>query len=71
MKQAVHVACTEDRRGHRRFWWVDLMERNHFEDLGIEGRIILKWILKKCDGEAWTGLLWPRDTLAVMNLQVP
>jgi hypothetical protein len=23
-------------------------------------RIILKWILKKWDGEAWTGLIWLR-----------
>jgi hypothetical protein len=33
------------------------MGRDHFEDLGIEGKIILKWILKKWVGEAWTGLL--------------
>jgi len=37
------------------------MERDHFEDLGVEGRIILEWTLKKWNGEAWTGLLWPGD----------
>jgi hypothetical protein len=30
------------------------------EDLGVDGRIILKFIFKQWDGEAWTGLLWLR-----------
>jgi hypothetical protein len=25
-----------------------------------DGRIILKWIFKKQNGEAWTGLIWLR-----------
>jgi hypothetical protein len=35
---------------HTGFWWgEDLKEKDHFENLGVDGRIILKWILKKWD----------------------
>jgi hypothetical protein len=45
---------------HTGFRWGDLKERDHLEDLGIDRRIILKWIFKKWDGEALTGLIWLR-----------
>ena len=29
------------------------------EDIGVDGRIILKWIVQKWDREARTALIWP------------
>jgi len=33
---------------------------DHWGDLGIDGWIILRWILRKWDVGLWTGLGWPR-----------
>ena len=40
------------------FWWGNLRERHHFEDLGIYERIILKWVLKKWGRRVLTGFIW-------------
>jgi hypothetical protein len=40
--------------------WGTLRERDPLEDLGIDGRMMLKWIFKKQFGEAWTDLIWVR-----------
>jgi hypothetical protein len=38
---------------HSGFWWGNLRERDHLEDLGLDRRIILKRIFKKNNGKAW------------------
>jgi hypothetical protein len=35
-------------------------ERGHLDDLGIDGRVILKWILRHLDARVWTGFMWNR-----------
>jgi hypothetical protein len=62
---------------HTGFWYGDLRERDHSGDPGIDGRIILKWILKTWDGGMdWIQLAqdWDRWRVLVnevMSLQVP
>jgi hypothetical protein len=58
-------------------WRGNLRERNHLEDPGVDGRIILRWIFRKWDVEAGTGSMaqdrdrWRALVNAVMNLRVP
>ena len=49
------------RRGkvHTGFWWGNLKEKDHLEDPGIGGTVILRWIFRK-DVGAWTGSIWLR-----------
>ena len=36
------------------------MEGDHLKNLGVDGRIILRWIFRKWDVGALTGLIWLR-----------
>jgi hypothetical protein len=45
---------------HTGFWCGDQMERDRFEYLSVDGRIILNWILKKWVGRTRSGLIWLR-----------
>jgi hypothetical protein len=37
---------------HTGLWWEYLRERDHLENVGVDGRIILKWIFNQWDGGA-------------------
>jgi hypothetical protein len=41
---------------HAEVWCENLRQTDHLEDLGVDGKIILKWIFKNSNG-AWTGLI--------------
>ena len=34
---------------HTAVWWGNMRERDHLKDLGVDGRIILKWTFVKYD----------------------
>ena len=66
-----------EHRGAYRVLVRRLREKYHLEDLDLDGSIILKWISKRWDVAAWTGLLQFRimtgrtePVNAVMNNQV-
>jgi hypothetical protein len=42
------------------FWSGNLRERNHLGDPSVDGRIILRWILRKWEVGLWTGSSWLR-----------
>ena len=55
---ARHVALMEEKC--IQVWWGKVRERDHSEDQGLDGRIILRWIFRMWDVWAWTGSIWLR-----------
>jgi hypothetical protein len=47
-RQATWIQC---------FWFKNLKEIDYLKGLGVYGRMILKWILKKWGGKKWSGFI--------------
>jgi len=55
VRWAGHVARTRERRGVYRVLAGNVRDRDHLEDPGLDGRIILRLILRKWNVGLWTG----------------
>ena len=77
MRWAKHVASKGKRGGAYRILVGSLRERDHLEESGVDGRKILRLILRKCNGGVeWIDLAQYRDgwralVNAVMNVLFP
>jgi hypothetical protein len=58
MRWAGHVVHLGERGGVHRVWWGNMRKRDHLEDPGVDGRIILRWVFRKWNVRAWIGSIW-------------
>jgi hypothetical protein len=62
LRLAGHVTRMAREEVHTGLYWGNLKEGDHLEDPGVDGRIILKWILQKWDeGKECLDLAQDRD----------
>jgi len=45
---------------HTGLCWGIVRERDHLGKAGVDGKIIVRWIVSKQDVGSWTGLIWLR-----------
>jgi hypothetical protein len=56
-----YVARMWERRGVCRILvGIPERERDHLGYPGVNGKIMLRWVFRKWDVKAWTGLIWLR-----------
>jgi hypothetical protein len=60
MRWAGHVACTGEGEVFTGFWLGGLKGRDHWKDLGVGGKITLRWTLGRWGSMGRTGFGWVR-----------
>jgi hypothetical protein len=60
MRWARHVSRMWEGRSAYRALRGNLKEIDHVECPGVDDSIVLRWIFRNWNGEAWTGLIWFR-----------
>jgi hypothetical protein len=76
IRLAGHVAYVGRGDVHTGFWWGNLRKGDYFENLGVDGRIILKWNFVRWYGGICSISLadvrdsWPAVVIAVVNVRV-
>jgi hypothetical protein len=60
-----YVCVRGKREQQKAFFLPNLQKRNHLKDLDLDGKIILKWILKEQAGRAWPGVTEARIGVGV------
>jgi hypothetical protein len=60
MRWVGYVACMREGRSVHRFWLGGSKVRDHWEDLGIGGRITLSWTLGRQGSMGKNGFIWLR-----------
>jgi hypothetical protein len=77
MRQAGHVTIWGRGEVYTELWWGNLRKRDHLQDPGLNGKVILKWVFRRWAVEVWTGSIWlSLETVgghvnAEMNLHFP
>jgi hypothetical protein len=41
-------------------WSKNLKGRDYSEDLNVDGKITLEWVIEKYGGKVWIGCIWHR-----------
>jgi len=54
------VAHVREMTNTYKFWSEKLRWRDHSEELGVDGSVLLEWILGKQYEKTWTGVIWLR-----------